>query len=51
MCLYTAIQDATRLVMLYALRFENHANSDIYGLVELLRRKGVSSQNIKVYHL
>ncbi|VDO57018.1 unnamed protein product [Brugia timori] len=40
--------DATRLVMLYALRFENHANSDIHGLVQLLRRKGVSSQNIKV---
>uniref|UniRef100_A0A1I7W251 Vacuolar protein sorting-associated protein 45 n=1 Tax=Loa loa TaxID=7209 RepID=A0A1I7W251_LOALO len=40
--------DATRLVMLYALRFENHANSDIHGLVQLLRRKGVSNQNIKV---
>nr|CDP94323.1 BMA-VPS-45, isoform b [Brugia malayi] len=35
--------DATRLVMLYALRFENHANSDIHGLVQLLRRKGVST--------
>uniref|UniRef100_A0AAF5Q6G0 Uncharacterized protein n=1 Tax=Wuchereria bancrofti TaxID=6293 RepID=A0AAF5Q6G0_WUCBA len=39
--LYIAIEDAIRLVMLYALRFENNTNSDIHGLVQLLRGKGI----------
>uniref|UniRef100_A0A914VD54 Uncharacterized protein n=1 Tax=Plectus sambesii TaxID=2011161 RepID=A0A914VD54_9BILA len=37
----TADLDATRLVMLYALRYENHPNNDIQGLVQLLRKRGV----------
>ncbi|VDN00717.1 unnamed protein product [Thelazia callipaeda] len=44
----TSDLDATRLVMLYALRFENHANSDVQSLLQLLKRKGVSGDNIKV---
>lgn len=42
------LKDATRLVMLYALRFENHANNDIHGLVQLLKRKGVNTHYVKV---
>lgn len=33
--------DATRLVILYALRYETHSNNDIAGLVEVLRKRGV----------
>ncbi|VDM41059.1 unnamed protein product [Toxocara canis] len=36
--------DACRLVMLYALRFETHANNDIHGLVQLLRRRGTNAR-------
>lgn len=34
--------DATRLVMLYALRYQTHSNNDINGLIELLKKKGVT---------
>ncbi|CDW56873.1 vacuolar protein sorting associated protein 45 [Trichuris trichiura] len=37
----TSDLDATRLVMLYALRFESHPSSDLRGLVNLLRKRGV----------
>lgn len=33
--------DATRLVMLYALQYGKHSNSDLSGLVESLKRKGI----------
>nr|CAD7589313.1 unnamed protein product [Timema genevievae] len=33
--------DATRLVMLYALRYEKHTNNDIVGLVEMLKKKNI----------
>lgn len=37
--------DLLRLIMLYALRYESHSNNDLSGLVEALRRKGVSDKN------
>lgn len=40
--------DATRLVMLYALRYERHSNNDIVGLEELLRKKHVPEKLIKM---
>lgn len=33
--------DAARLVMLYTLRYEKHANNDIVGLIDALRKRGV----------
>lgn len=33
--------DATRLVMLYALKYQENSNSDITGLVDALKKKGV----------
>ncbi|VDN60355.1 unnamed protein product [Dracunculus medinensis] len=39
--------DLTRLVMLYALRFESHANNDTQGLMQLLKRRNVSNKNFK----
>ncbi|XP_037082861.1 vacuolar protein sorting-associated protein 45-like [Pollicipes pollicipes] len=36
--------DRVRLVMLYALRYETHANNDIHRLVDTLRRGGVSDK-------
>ncbi|KRZ89825.1 Vacuolar protein sorting-associated protein 45 [Trichinella sp. T8] len=43
----TSDLDATRLVMLYALRFESHPNNDIRGLVNQLRKRGLPE---KYYH-
>ncbi|XP_046584204.1 LOW QUALITY PROTEIN: vacuolar protein sorting-associated protein 45-like [Haliotis rubra] len=34
--------DMLRMVMLYALRYENHTNNDLSGLVDTLRKKGLS---------
>ncbi|XP_022331631.1 vacuolar protein sorting-associated protein 45-like [Crassostrea virginica] len=36
--------DMLRLVMLYALRYESHSNNDISGLMDVLRKKGVSDK-------
>ncbi|XP_061162873.1 vacuolar protein sorting-associated protein 45-like [Saccostrea echinata] len=36
--------DMLRLVMLYALRYESHSNNDISGLLDVLRKKGVSDK-------
>lgn len=36
--------DMLRLVMLYALRYESHSNNDISGLLDILRKKGVSDK-------
>jgi len=45
----TADLDATRLVMLYAMRYETHANNDIQGLVQMLRKRGVPDKYSQVY--
>ncbi|KAL3866037.1 hypothetical protein ACJMK2_043378 [Sinanodonta woodiana] len=37
--------DMLRLVMLYALRYESHSNNDVSGLVETLKRKGISDKH------
>ncbi|XP_051168256.1 vacuolar protein sorting-associated protein 45 [Leptopilina boulardi] len=45
-------KDATRLVMLYALHYEKHTNNDITGLLEMLKKRGVSEKYTKlVYNL
>lgn len=40
--------DMLRLVMLYALRYESHSNNDISGLLDVLRKKGVSDKQRSV---
>lgn len=40
--------DATRLVLLYSLRYERHQNNDITGLVEALRKRGVPERYLEV---
>lgn len=40
--------DATRLVMLYALHYEKHANNEIGTLVEMLKRREVPEKYTKV---
>ncbi|ESN92176.1 hypothetical protein HELRODRAFT_194330 [Helobdella robusta] len=40
--------DAVRLVMLYTLRYERHSNNDIFGLVGILRKRGVQEEWIKL---
>ncbi|OWF48430.1 vacuolar protein sorting-associated protein 45-like [Mizuhopecten yessoensis] len=42
--------DMLRLVMLYALRYESHSNNDVSGLVEALRRKGLSEKHRSMVH-
>lgn len=42
--------DAIKLVMLYALRYQNHSNSDVDGLVNLLKRRGISEDKIQNIH-
>ncbi|XP_033749827.1 LOW QUALITY PROTEIN: vacuolar protein sorting-associated protein 45-like [Pecten maximus] len=42
--------DMLRLVMLYALRYESHSNNDVSGLVEVLRRKGLSEKHRMMVH-
>lgn len=39
--------DAAKLVMLYALRYQNSSNNETIGLLNLLKKKGVSSQYLK----
>lgn len=36
--------DMLRLVMLYALRYEKHSSNEIAGLVDILRKKGLSDK-------
>lgn len=38
--------DAMKLVMLYALRYQNHSNNDLIGLKNLLRKRGISEQQL-----
>ncbi|KAK3098847.1 hypothetical protein FSP39_023672 [Pinctada imbricata] len=42
--------DMLRLVMLYSLRYESHSNNDIAGLLEVLRKKGVSDKLRHMVH-
>lgn len=42
--------DSVRLVMLYALHYEKHANNDINGLLNLLKSTGVSEKYIKLVY-
>ena len=39
-------QDALRLVLLYALRYESHSNNDIVGLVSKLKSRGLSQEQV-----
>lgn len=39
--------DAVKLVMLYALRYQNHSNNDIVGLVNNLKKRGISEDQIQ----
>lgn len=39
--------DAAKLVMLYALRYQNHNNNDVTGLIELLKKRNVSDRLLK----
>lgn len=39
--------DATRLVLLYSLRYERHPNNDITGLVDTLKKRGISERYTK----
>lgn len=43
-------EEACRLVMLYALRYKKHSNNDITGLVEALKRRGVSEDKTKMVY-
>lgn len=40
--------DATRLVMLYALKYETHSNNNITGLMDALKGRGVPQQDIEL---
>lgn len=40
-------KDAIKLVMLYALKYQNHSSNDVIGLIELLKKKGVTERNLK----
>ena len=40
--------DALRLCILYALRYGRNSNNDLSGLIEELKRKGLSERQIKV---
>ncbi|XP_063435267.1 vacuolar protein sorting-associated protein 45-like [Mytilus trossulus] len=42
--------DMLRLVMLYALRYESHSNNDVSGLVDALRKRGVSDRLRMMVH-
>lgn len=42
--------DATRLVMLYALIYERHSSTDIAGLVDLLKRRGIDEKLWRMVH-
>nr|CAI5832649.1 unnamed protein product [Callosobruchus analis] len=39
--------DAAKLVMLYALRYQNHSNNDVKSLISLLKKRGVSDNLLK----
>lgn len=44
--------DAVKLVMLYALKYQNHSNNDLVGLIKLLKRRAVPDELIvSVYNI
>jgi len=45
------LEDATRLVMLFTLRFENHSNSGVRSLINTLRKRGGESEARLVQNL
>lgn len=40
-------KDAVKLVMLYALRYHSHSSNDLNGLIEQLKKRGVSEKSLK----
>lgn len=42
--------DCVRLVMLYALHYEKHANNDVSGLLDLLKKRGIPEKSIKLVY-
>lgn len=40
--------DCLRLVMLYALHYEKHSSNDLVGLIELLKKRGISDSRLKM---
>ncbi|KAJ8304082.1 hypothetical protein KUTeg_017665 [Tegillarca granosa] len=42
--------DMLRLVMLYALRYESHSNNDVSGLIDALRKRGLSDKYRAMVH-
>lgn len=40
--------EAVKLVMLYAIRYEHHSNNDLSGLMDILRRIGVSETLVQM---
>lgn len=47
----TSLDDATRLVMLFALRFENSPNNGLRPLLQLLRKRGGEAEARRVQNL
>ncbi|CAB3375296.1 Hypothetical predicted protein [Cloeon dipterum] len=43
-------EDALRLVMLYALKYEKHSNNALVNLMEALKKRGIEEQRSKVNH-
>lgn len=41
-------EDACRLVMIYALRYNKHSNCDISSLIDALKKRGVPESLYKV---
>lgn len=42
--------DKLRLVMLYALKYESHANNDVHALVDMLTKRGLPEKDRRVSH-
>ncbi|XP_039296475.1 LOW QUALITY PROTEIN: vacuolar protein sorting-associated protein 45 [Nilaparvata lugens] len=43
-------EEACKLVMLYALRYRNHQNNDITGLIDALKKRGLSETKTSMIH-
>jgi vacuolar protein sorting-associated protein 45 len=41
-------EDALRLVMLYALKYEKHSNNALVNLMDALKKRGIDEQKCKV---
>lgn len=40
-------KDVVKLVILYALRYQTYSNNDLFGLIEQLKKRGVSERHLK----